>query len=99
MTHRPLIALTLVMACAVPAVVRAAEAHAAPTSDAQPQAPMISASSATSAQTVAELRAETRALQARIKELRAAQQIDKALQQRDKARAALAALIAKEAGK
>jgi hypothetical protein len=60
---------------------------------------MTSASSATAAQTVAELRAETRALQARIKEVRAAQQIDKALQQRDKARTALAALIAKEATK
>lgn len=96
MTHRPLIALTLVMACALPAALHAAEA---PSAQVTPAAPMISASSATAAQTVAELRAETRALQARIKELRAAQQIDKAVQQRDKARAALAALLAKEVAK
>lgn len=96
MTHRPLIALALVMACALPAALHAAPA---PTAQMTPAAPMISASSATAAQTVAELRAETRALQARIKELRAAQQIDKAVQQRDKARAALAALLAKEIAK
>ena len=99
MTHRPLIALTLVMACALPTVLHAAPAQTAGTT---PAAPMISASSAsgaTAAQTVAELRAETKAIQARIKELRAAQQIDKAVQQRDKARAALAALLAKEATK
>jgi Spy/CpxP family protein refolding chaperone len=96
MTHRPLIALTLVMACALPAVLHAAPAQ---TPSTPPAAPMISASSATAAQTVAELRAETKAIQARIKELRAAQQIDKAVAQRDKARAALAALLAKEATK
>lgn len=96
MTHRPLIALTLVMACALPAVLHAAPAQ---TSSTPPAAPMISASGATAAQTVAELRAETKAIQARIKELRAAQQIDKAVQQRDKARAALAALLAKEIAK